>query len=196
MTRDAKMSVVLPARDNEHEIARRVEQVLDALADMTREASEIVVVDDGSKDATPEVLDELRAKYPQVRVVRHQRPRGMEAAGQTGLERATGELVFIQESNTAVRVEDMRRLYRMSEDKSVVAARAESTHKPLSEALLRRLRAWGQEASEQLAEQTKTEEKSSLQMIRRPHLQKLAGPQGRGYGLHGETLHSTTIQPV
>ena len=58
--------------------------------------------------------------------MRHSRPRGLEAAGQTGLERSTGEIVFIQETNATVRIEDMRRLLRMSEDKSVVAARAES----------------------------------------------------------------------
>ncbi len=145
-----RMSVVLPVRDGEHRIASRVERVLEALTDITRDISEVIVVDDGSRDATPEVLDEIKSRYPQVRVVRHHRPRGLEAAGQTGLERATGDLVFIQETDSAVRVEDMRRLLRMSEDKSVVAARAESTPRPLSGALLRRLRAWGTNADEQM----------------------------------------------
>ncbi len=131
-TLPARMSVVLPVRDGESEITARVERVLEALSDMTRAISEVVVVDDGSRDATPEVLDELKSRYPQVRVVRHGRPRGLEAAGQTGLEKATGDLVFIQETDSAVRVEDMRRLLRMSEDRSVVAARAESSPKPLS----------------------------------------------------------------
>ena len=116
MTKAAKMSVVLPVRNGQHQISDRVEQLLNALADMTGDATEIVVVDDGSRDATAEVLDELKMRYPQIRVVRHPRPRGMEAAGQTGLERATGELVFIQESDTDVRVEDLRRLYQMSGD--------------------------------------------------------------------------------
>ena len=97
----SKMSVVLPVRDGEHRIASRVERVLEVLSDMTRDASEVVVVDDGSKDTTPEVLEELKSRYPQVRVVRHSRPRGLEAAGQTGLERATGDLVFIQETDSA-----------------------------------------------------------------------------------------------
>lgn len=193
MTQAAKMSVVLPVRNGEHQITDRVERVLNALADMTRDAAEVIVVDDGSQDATPEVLDELRSRYPQVRVVRHSRPRGMEAAGQTGLERATGELVFIQESDTLVRVEDMRRLFRMSEDKSVVAARAESTPRPLSGALLRRLVAWGTHADQQI-ETHEIAVKSSLQMIRRPHLQRLAGPSGGNYRLHSETMHSTTVE--
>jgi glycosyltransferase involved in cell wall biosynthesis len=190
------MSVVLPVRDGEHRIAKRVEDVLDALSDMSREISEVVVVDDGSKDATPEVLDELKSRYPQVRVVRHSRPRGLEAAGQTGLERATGDLVFIQETDSMIRVEDMRSLLRMSEDESVVAARAESTPRPLSRALVRRLRAWGTNADQQIETQGTTQHKSSLQMIRRPHLQTLAGPKGGKYRLQGETLHSTSMETL
>lgn len=195
-SKPTRLSVVLPVRDGEKEITKRVEQVLEALCDMTREASEVVVVDDGSKDSTPEVLDEVKLRYPQVRVVRHSRPRGLEAAGQTGLEKATGELVFIQETDSLVRVEDMRRLLQMSEDQSVVAARAESTPKPLSAALLRRLRAWGTHADQQVETPSEKSGKSSIQMIRRPHLQKLAGPNGGRYQLQGETIHSTSIEDV
>jgi glycosyltransferase involved in cell wall biosynthesis len=190
------MSVVLPVRDGEHQIARRIEHLLDALADLSRAASEVVVVDDGSKDSTPEVLDELKSRYPQVRIVRHDRPRGLEAAGQTGLERASGELVFIQETDSAVRVEDMKQLLRMSEDASVVAARAESTPRPLSAALLRRLRAWGTNADQQFEAASGAGEKSSLQMIRRPHLQTLAGPHGSRYRLQAETIHSTSVESI
>ena len=195
-SKPTRLSVVLPVRDGEMEITKRVEQVLEALCDMTREASEVVVVDDGSKDSTPEVLDEVKVRYPQVRVVRHSRPRGLEAAGQTGLEKATGDLVFIQETDSSVRVEDMRRLLQMSEDQSVVAARAESTPKPLSAALLRRLRAWGTNADQQVETPSEKTHKSSMQMIRRPHLQKLAGPNGGRYQLQGETIHSTSIEDV
>ena len=189
-----RLSVVLPVRDGQSDIARRVLNVLEAIADMTREASEVVVVDDGSKDATPEVLDELKSRYPQVRVVRHGRPRGLEAAGQTGLEKATGELVFIQETDCAVRLEDMRRLLQMSEDRSVVAARAESTPRALSPALMRRLRAWGTNADQQVDAAEEKTGKSSLQMIRRPHLQTLAGPKGDRYRLQSETFHSTSVE--
>ena len=100
MSASGKLSVVLPVRDNQHDVADRVEKVLDALAAMTRDGYEVVVVDDGSRDATPQVLSELESRHQQVRIARHSRPRGMEAAGQTGLERATGDIVFVQESNT------------------------------------------------------------------------------------------------
>ena len=194
-----KLSVVLPVRDRENEIALRVEQVLEGLVDLTQALSEVVVVDDGSQDSTLEVLEELRAKYPQVRIARHQRPRGIEAAGQTGLERATGELVFIQESDSAMRLDDLRRLLLMSEDESVVAARAESSEEPIAPSLLRRLRQWGTDADEQLQVRTDPETKqkvpvSSVQMIRRPHLQRLAGPKGGRYALQGQTDRIKTVK--
>lgn len=190
MPTHAKLSVVLPVRDKEHEIADRIESVLDALTTMTQVLAEVIVVDDGSRDATSEILDEIESRYPQVRVSRHSRPRGMEAAGQTGLEKATGDLVFIQESNTSVRFEDLHRLLQMSEDDSIVAARAESTERSLSAPLLRRLQAWGTNTARKIT----TGPKSSLQMIRRPHLQRLSSPAGKDYQLQGETIHSTTLE--
>lgn len=194
-SRIRKMSVVLPVRDGASRIVNRVERVLEALADLTK-TSEVVVVDDGSRDATPEVLDELNSRYPQVRIVRHSRPRGLEAAGQTGLERATGDLVFIQETDTAVRIDDMRRLLRMSEDQSIVAARTESTPRAPSPALLRRLRAWGTNADQQVEYRADLPRKSSMQMIRRPHLQMLAGPKGSNYRLEGETEYATSVDSL
>ena len=196
MSASGKLSVVLPVRDNQQDVAGRVEEVLDALSGMTRNVFEVVVVDDGSRDATPQVLNELESRHSQVRVVRHSRPRGMEAAGQTGLERATGEIVFIQESNTAVRIDDMHRLHRMSRDHSIVAARAESSPRPLSPSLLRRLRAFGTNADKQLQNANTQMQTSSMQMIRRPHLQQLAGPVGREYELQGETMLSTRVERV
>ena len=189
-----KLSVVLPVRDRESEITSRVEQVLDGLVDLTHELSEILVVDDGSRDTTPEVLEDLRSKYPQVRIIRHDRPRGIEAAGQTGLERASGELVFIQESDSDLCLDDLRRLLKMSEDESVVAARAESSEEPIAPSLLRRLREWGTEADEQLTIRRDQGRKRTLQMIRRPHLQRLAAPRGNRYELEGQTERISTVQ--
>ena len=195
MDHPTKISVVLPVRDGEHRIVDRIEYLLDALADMTAEKTEVVVVDDGSQDATVEVVEELRTRHPTVRIVRHSRPRGMEAAGQSGLERAQGELVFIQETDSPVRLEDLQRLLTMSEDHSIVAARAESRPQPLSPALLRRLSAWGAAVEQQYneSEKAKEPEPSCLQMVRRPHLYQLATPKGARVGLDNDTIRATSI---
>ena len=196
MSHDAKISVVIPVRDSEDRVADRVRNAIKALEELTQEASEVVVVDDGSKDATPDILLRLASEFPQLRIARHSRPRGMEAAGQTGLERAIGELVFIQERDCALRIDDLKRLYKMSSDPSVVAARAESTPRPLSDELLRRLKAWGAATNENLEARACNTEKSSLQMICRPHLQRLASPTGPHYRLEASTTFATSLETV
>jgi glycosyltransferase involved in cell wall biosynthesis len=200
MSRIAKVSVVLPVRDGQQRIAAEVERVLESVADLTAGPVEIVIVDDGSSDGTPEVLDELKACYPQVRVARHSRRLGMEAAGQTGLERATGELVFIQEDDSPLKMSDLRQLYRMGDDLSVVAARAQSQPRSSQAPLLRRLKAWGARAVDSLKELDDAANLDApvrgLQMVRRPHLQLLASRSGNQFRLESERLTTLSAIPT
>ena len=141
-----QVSVVLPIRNAEHRIVAEIERILEAVSDLSRKAVEIIVVDDASSDSTPELLSEIKARFPQVRSQRLDQPRGLEMAGQVGLQTARGEIVFIQEDNGPLRVEDLRRLYQLASDDSILAARAHSTPRPPSGPLLSRLQASGAKA--------------------------------------------------
>jgi glycosyltransferase involved in cell wall biosynthesis len=55
---------------------------------------EVIIVDDGSADATAEIADELAKTYPEVRVVHHERNRGYGGALKSGFAAATRDLVF------------------------------------------------------------------------------------------------------
>jgi glycosyltransferase involved in cell wall biosynthesis len=55
---------------------------------------EIIVVNDGSADATAEIADELARTYPEVRVIHHPRNRGYGGALRSGFSGATKDLVF------------------------------------------------------------------------------------------------------
>ena len=188
-----QVSVVIPVHNAEQRVAAETQRVLDALTDLSRQRCELIIVDDGSSDSTPEVLAELATRFPQVRVLRHTTPRGIEAAGQTGLQAASGEIVFIQEDNRPIRLEDMRRLFSMSADPSVVAARAQSTPRPLSGALQRRLAGDRGAAAEPLRIEPASVDPTGLQMIRRPHLQHLRGPLAPGVTLQSEVFDLTAI---
>jgi glycosyltransferase involved in cell wall biosynthesis len=88
-----KLSVVMPVYNEAKtlkEIVRRVQNV--GLAD------EIILVDDGSKDGSGAILDELSAQS-KVRVLKHDRNRGKGAAVRTGIQAAQGELVLIQDAD-------------------------------------------------------------------------------------------------
>lgn len=79
---DPLVSVLLPVRDGE----AHLEEALESLLDQTLEELEIVVVDDGSTDATSAILEDFRSRDPRIRVHRQSRS-GIVAA----LERARAE---------------------------------------------------------------------------------------------------------
>lgn len=90
MTKPPVVSIIVPV----HDLELYVERCLDSLSGQTLRALEILVIDDGSTDASPEVLAELAAKDPRVRVER-QAHAGRGAALNRGLELARGEYVMI-----------------------------------------------------------------------------------------------------
>jgi glycosyltransferase involved in cell wall biosynthesis len=84
------LSVVAPVYNEEELVERFVRRACAAVADYT---FELVLVDDGSTDATPELLDRMAAEDPRVRVIHLSRNFGHQAALTAGLEHAVGDVV-------------------------------------------------------------------------------------------------------
>jgi glycosyltransferase involved in cell wall biosynthesis len=91
--RPAGLSVFFPAYNDSGTIASMVIRAVQAASGLTPDY-EVIVVNDGSADATPQILDELVRTYPQVRVIHHPKNRGYGGALQTGFRSATKEFVF------------------------------------------------------------------------------------------------------
>ena len=89
----AGLSVFFPAYNDSGTIASMVIRAVKAASELTPDF-EIIVVNDGSADATAEIADELARTYPNVRVIHHPKNRGYGGALQTGFRSATKELVF------------------------------------------------------------------------------------------------------
>ena len=89
----AGLSVFFPAYNDSGTIASMVIRAVQAASELTPDY-EVIVVNDGSSDATAEVADELARTYPQVRVIHHGKNRGYGGALQTGIRSATKELIF------------------------------------------------------------------------------------------------------
>lgn len=90
-----QLSVVVPVLDEEDVLpllAERLRGVLDATAGLGGDY-EVVVVDDGSRDASPVILQRLRREWPQLRVLRLRANAGHQAAISAGLVAARGAWV-------------------------------------------------------------------------------------------------------
>ncbi|MEU4515426.1 glycosyltransferase family 2 protein [Nonomuraea wenchangensis] len=83
------LSVVVPIRDGERYIA----DALTALARNARHDFEFIVVDDGSVDATPDIVEDFRGELPGLAVIRHDVPAGLADARNAGLAAASGRYV-------------------------------------------------------------------------------------------------------
>jgi glycosyltransferase involved in cell wall biosynthesis len=87
------ISAFFPAYNDAGTIASMVVVTDRTLRDLTDDY-EIIVVNDGSPDHTGEILDDLAARYPRLRVVTHPRNRGYGGALRSGFAHATKDLVF------------------------------------------------------------------------------------------------------
>ena len=89
-----KITVIIPAYNEAKTLAGCIRAVYDRNPGRDLE---VIVVDDGSSDRTPALLEDLRR--PDMRVIRHERNRGKGAAIRSGLQTATGEIVLIQDAD-------------------------------------------------------------------------------------------------
>jgi glycosyltransferase involved in cell wall biosynthesis len=87
------LSVLIPVHNEE----RTLEQLLDAV-ERRPEVSEIVLVNDGSTDATRQILEARTFSVP-AQVIHHERNRGKGNAIRTAIDAATSELAVIQDAD-------------------------------------------------------------------------------------------------
>ena len=86
------LTILLHVRNAQSTLADTAEQVLDMAAEVS-ERFEVLIIDDASTDATIEVARELCRRYPQVRLVRHRKPVGAEAAVRLASAQIRGEVL-------------------------------------------------------------------------------------------------------
>jgi polyisoprenyl-phosphate glycosyltransferase len=97
-TMPPKLSCVMPAYNEAGNLNKVAKHVLEALSLLSPQV-ELVVINDGSKDTTAQVLNDLCAKHPQIVGVHLSRNFGKEAAITAGLEAAQGDAVFIMDAD-------------------------------------------------------------------------------------------------
>ncbi len=119
-SRRPRLSLVLPAFNEEDGIRRAVAEADDALSGLC-EDYEILVVDDGSKDDTAAVAADEAGRRPHVRLLRHTVNRGYGAALRTVFEAARFDLVAFTDADCQFFLEDLGLLLPLAETADVAA---------------------------------------------------------------------------
>ena len=133
-----ELAIVMPAYNEQECIAATVEAWLGVLKPL---GGILVVVNDGSKDATGEILDRLLATNRQLRVI-HQRNAGHGAAILRGYQEALAinpRYIFQTDSDNQFSTEDFWKLWNVREDASFISGIRRNRQDPLHRLLISRL---------------------------------------------------------
>jgi len=89
-----KLSVIIPVYNEQKTLAEIVQKVLE-----TPFEKEVILVDDGSTDQSPEILKQLAVDHDEIRVFSQAFNQGKGAALKRGFEAATGDVIIIQDAD-------------------------------------------------------------------------------------------------
>jgi glycosyltransferase involved in cell wall biosynthesis len=109
LRRIGSISVFFPAFNDAATISGLVADALEILPAFTDDY-EVIVVNDGSADATPAVLEQLARTVPRLKVIHHARNLGYGAALRTGLSQASKELIFYTDGDGQYDVRELASL--------------------------------------------------------------------------------------
>jgi glycosyltransferase involved in cell wall biosynthesis len=105
-----KYSIVIPAYNESASIPATLEQVVGFIRSQGL-AAEVVVVNDGSRDQTAELVREFAAAAPEVRLLENPGNRGKGYSVRSGLLSARGEVVMFTDSDLSAPIEEAERLF-------------------------------------------------------------------------------------
>jgi len=131
------LSVVLPAHNEEENITNTVSDCISYLASNFPEY-EVVVVNDGSRDRTREMVEEMSRQNPAVVLVNHEVNKGYGSALRSGFDKASMDYIFFMDSDGQFDITDLDRLIPHIGGKNVVIGYRENR----ADSFLRSLNAW------------------------------------------------------
>src|SRR5437899_2638593 len=123
-----EVSVLVPAKDEADNLPEFVRQAREALLPLPYPC-EIVVIDDGSRDGTADVLRDLAAKHPFLQVVTHRSQHGIADALASGADAARGRVLVFYPADLQYRPSDIPSLVQpILDDAADVVAGTKQGH--------------------------------------------------------------------
>jgi glycosyltransferase involved in cell wall biosynthesis len=114
-----EVSIVIPLRDEELNVVALHDELTGAMAPLGR-GYEIILIDDGSEDATLAKLTEIQAKDPRVRVISFTRNFGQTAAFAAGFAHARGRFIVTSDGDLQNDPADIPRMLDLAAERDIV----------------------------------------------------------------------------
>lgn len=108
------LSIVIPAYNESDRLQPFLERTT-CFLNLRRAPYELLVVDDGSRDNTADIVERFAASNPSVRLIRSARNMGKGAAVRRGIQAASGRLQLFADADGATPIEELERLERAIE---------------------------------------------------------------------------------
>lgn len=106
----ASLSIVIPAYNEERRLPATLDAILGYLSDQTFSALEVLVVDDGSRDETAEVVKRYSLSHPIVRLFQNPENRGKGYAVRHGMLKAACEWVLFSDADLSTPIAELEKL--------------------------------------------------------------------------------------
>jgi glycosyltransferase involved in cell wall biosynthesis len=137
------ISVVVPLY-NEDESLPELTQWIDRVMQAHGYSYEVLLIDDGSKDRSWDVIESLSAANPNLKGVKFQRNYGKSAALYIGFERAKGDVVITMDADLQDSPDEIPDLYRMIKEEGydIVSGWKQKRYDPISKTLPTKLFNW------------------------------------------------------
>jgi len=105
-----KLSVIFPAYNEEKRIPKTIRLTYDYLKNQNYQ-SEIVVVNDGSKDRTAEVVNEMKTEIPILRLIDNKKNKGKGGVVKQGMLEAGGEYRLFSDSDNSTSIDQVENIW-------------------------------------------------------------------------------------
>ncbi|MDG1176179.1 MAG: glycosyltransferase family 2 protein [Flavobacteriales bacterium] len=130
------ISIVIPLYNEEESLLELISWI-DRVCTSASFSYEALLIDDGSKDKSWQIVEELKLKFPSVRGIKFRRNYGKSAALNTGFAVTKGNVVITMDADLQDSPDEIPELYRMitEEDYDIVSGWKKERHDPLSKTI-------------------------------------------------------------
>jgi glycosyltransferase involved in cell wall biosynthesis len=157
------LSLVIPAYNEQENVDALLRRVGDALASTGR-PFEVVIIDDGSTDSTPQLLRDAMTRLPWLRVLRLRKNSGQSAAFDAGFRAARGEVIATIDADLQNDPEEIPRLLPMLDGCDMITGwrrdRQDTKFRKVQTKIANRIRNW-------ISQETINDSASSLKLYKR-----------------------------